>query len=127
MATWADIRKEAVTAARQLRDAGCYRGSTSRSYYALYAEISRVLPMLGVMSPVGREGPAHARIVPMLLTHLKSKLSHAELSRLADCVNKSYALRVFADYFPSFDIDSRVCNSAMSYQVQAITLLGRVR
>ena len=84
MPTWKEIGQDNFRAARELYQAGHYRSSVSRFYYAAYAVLTEELLKTSFQPKADREAPDHAHMPEWIKTYL-SRLSlreRLELSKL---------------------------------------------
>lgn len=70
MATWEDLSRECLRAAKRLLDAGCYRRSISSSYYAAYSAVTSELAARRVTFAHGWNNPAHEQLPDLILNNL---------------------------------------------------------
>lgn len=68
MATWEELSRENLQAAKLLVGHGCLRSSISRSYYAAYCAIAGTAAARGVSFPHGWKNPSHEQM-PELIAH----------------------------------------------------------
>lgn len=99
MATWAEIGTENYRAARDLLDAGHYRSSVSRFYYAAFCIVTHELRARHAQPAFrdGRETPGHAQL-PRLMETYFVHLSAERLDNLVQYVVSLYRDRLAADY-----------------------------
>lgn len=126
MPSWSDLGSECLRSARILRERGCARSTLSRAYYSVYADVSRALASAGVNMAAGRAGPAHSRVVNLVVTHLKAWLSAPDLGRLSFLLTELYRLRLIADYVPAIDATDWDARHSIGYLVEARGFLRRI-
>jgi uncharacterized protein (UPF0332 family) len=111
LATWIEMSRDSLQAAKALLKEGRLRSSISRSYYAAYCAVTRDLVERGVGFAHGWQNPAHEQL-PGLVLHntdwtrnLRDEINKA-IRRLRDA-------REDADYRPGAWIDRRVAVNAL--------------
>ena len=113
MATWLELSKDSMQAAKTLADAGHWRSSISRAYYAAYCAMTERFIERGVRFPRGRRNPAHEQLLPLIRHNLK--LDRAKRQRLSNYVRYLRAARENADYRPNADIDRQLALNCLRH------------
>jgi uncharacterized protein (UPF0332 family) len=103
LATWQELSRESLRAAKRLVGDQCFRSSISRSYYAAYCAVTSELTARGVTFAHGWNNPAHEQ-VPDLILH-NTTLPMNTRRRLRKLLRVLREAREDADYRPSVTID----------------------
>ena len=111
MATWEEMSRDSIVAARELMTAGRIRSSVSRSYYAAYAALTGALIRRGVQFGRGGNNPPHEQLPRLILANL----SQPEFRRrqLAAALRRLREARVAADYMPAPEVDASQARDAL--------------
>ena len=112
METWSEIAVGNRRAAQRLNEAGYYRSSVSRSYYAAFSAVTRVLVISGAAFPAGYESPPH-RDVPALLERHMQQLGRRKLREVKHAVRRLYSARLEADYRERARIGAAIARNAL--------------
>ena len=119
MADWNMMASSSYQAANLLVQKECDRSSISRAYYAAYSRATHVLAAR-LIFPVGREGPAHARLPELVENHLQ--ILGGSRWQLSGYLQELRNLRVIADYRPSVGIDCAASRTALNLMGQVFFL-----
>lgn len=122
MATWQQIAVENLQAAQELYQAGRYRSSVSRFYYAAFSLLTFELGRKGVAFRAGRQTPAHAELPELIADHL-TQFTEARRANIALLAFRLYRLRLGADYFDQ-RIDRRLADRAARYAQKLFRYFG---
>jgi uncharacterized protein (UPF0332 family) len=103
LATWEELSRDSLRAAKLLANQGHLRSSISRAYYAAYCAIAEELSTRRVRFPRGWHNPAHEQL-PDLIAHNLSlpQLTRRRLNKLVRLLRRA---REDADYRPGIPID----------------------
>ncbi len=123
MASWHDISRENRLAAGELSRARRWRSSVSRSYYALYAELTGRLLTQGVTLHAARANPSHADLPRMVAGNLAG-LDSLGRRRVKRAAERLYRFRVFADYYPGLTVERDESCRALGELHRALIVLG---
>jgi uncharacterized protein (UPF0332 family) len=96
MATWQEIGIDNFRAGRDLFDAGYYRSSVSRFYYAAFSVLTHELSLAGADFGADQETPNHKALAKLIRLHLP--LSERKKSELISLIRRLYSARITADY-----------------------------
>lgn len=123
MATWRDIATDSEFAARELLSRKRWRSCASRAYYAVYSRMTHQLIHQGFRRGVGFRGnPAHDALSGMVSGTLRG-LTAPRRRRLKRAIERLYAYRVVADYFPGRTLDESLAWLAVGEMSVAMTIL----
>src|SRR5436190_21436449 len=103
LATWEELSRDSLRAAKLLERDGHLRSSVSRAYYAAYCAIARELAARGVRFPHGWNNPSHEQM-PDLVAH-NLPLPSGTRRRMNSYIRLLRGLREDADYRPGASID----------------------
>ena len=103
LATWAELSRDSLRAAKLLARGGYYRSSVSRSYYAAYCATAGELTSRRVSFPHGWGNPAHEQ-PPGLVAH-NLPLSRGTRHRFARNLRLLRRAREDADYRPGTSVN----------------------
>ena len=103
MATWQEVSRECLGAAKLLVSEGYWRSSISRSYYAAYCAITSDLVTRGVRFGRGWNNPPHEHLLHLLRHNLT--LSQDVRRRLSRCLRTLRHAREDADYRPGMTVN----------------------
>ena len=116
MADWNDLASDNYSAANLLVQEEHDRSGVSRAYYAAYSRVTGALKLCGgVVMPIGREGPAHAKAPEFVEKHLTAL--GRKRWQLSSLLRTLYTMRRAADYQPSAPVgnaDGRMALLLMS-------------
>lgn len=115
---WLDVARDSRKAANVLTTGEYFRSAVSRAYYAAYSKVSQELVDLGVSMPERWEGPKHGKLRPTVEANLTT-LAQDKRVALSRILGRLYALRLYADYFPSTRVEVKEAR-------EAITLMKKV-
>jgi uncharacterized protein (UPF0332 family) len=119
---WFAMAQESAQAAQIAEDAGLYRSTVSRYYYAAYQAVTAVLLYLGTQPPVEREAWSHEATPEMLRDHLPRVVPSRDTRKdLARRLAELYRGRVMADY--TGDATSLVSTKVDTYRKSAKYIL----
>ncbi len=96
-AQWRAISRNSRKAAQHLLEAGCYRSSISRAYYAAYAAITSALIRQGITLAHDGNNPSHISLPTLVLNNLTFLPLTARFD-LNRALRRLYGMRVEADY-----------------------------
>lgn len=111
--TWLDVARDARKSANTLVQQENHRSAASRAYYAAYSKVTDALVAAGLTMPVGREGPAHKRIRPLIETSMPG-MDQSKREALSSMVGRLYTLRIDSDYKPSTIVSDKESREAVS-------------
>jgi uncharacterized protein (UPF0332 family) len=117
---------ENLDAGKRLLDAGKFRSSTSRAYYAVYAGLTSELSKIKRINFVhGGNNPSHEQLKKLTKDNLpRKRFNTATRTELGKIVNRLRMARVEADYSPQAGIGRQVALDAVREAAKAIDLLG---
>jgi uncharacterized protein (UPF0332 family) len=121
LATWKELGRENLIAAKELLATGHYRTSVSRGYYAVYASVSEELQGLATFV-AGREGPSHDDLPDMLYDYL-TRLSEHDRWLYSTIAGRMHERRVHADYRPSLTVGLPEAREQVSWAEAFIKLM----
>ena len=103
---WVAMAQESARAGAAARDAGYFRSSVSRSYYAAYQAMSALLLYRKLRPPQRaaerRESWSHAAVPELIREHLAALVpGKAVRNDMAQRVAALYRMRISADYLSS--------------------------
>lgn len=118
--TWEELSRDAIRAAKLLRNEGRWRSSVSRSYYAAYAAVTSRLSPADFSR--GWKNPSHSSLPDRIdgVSSLSQGSKHA-LKRTLRILRK---LREDADYRPRAVIQEAEAVDALRNASQVLTILG---
>ena len=123
MATWEELSRDSLRAAKLLLEQGHLRSSISRSYYAAYCAIAGEFASQGVSFPHGWNNPAHEQLPGLVSHNLRSpQRTRRRLNRSVRYLRRA---REDADYRPGISIDQTLALDCVSYAVRVRRELGR--
>ncbi|MDQ2687135.1 MAG: HEPN domain-containing protein [Armatimonadota bacterium] len=122
MATWEEISRDGLQAAKVLLAEGHLRSSISRSYYAAYCAVSGQLVKRGVRFAHGWNNPAHEQL-PALIRNGLSLPPNAR-RQLAQAIRRLRLARENADYRPAAFVDRSVAFASLHDAVLVTQALG---
>jgi uncharacterized protein (UPF0332 family) len=96
MATWQEIGIENYQAGRQLLDAGRYRSSVSRFYYAAFSLLTHELSEAGADFGDDQETPNHKGLPRLIRLH--PTLPAKQKADALAIIRRLYSARISADY-----------------------------
>jgi uncharacterized protein (UPF0332 family) len=102
VATWEELSRESLRAARVLVGEEYYRSSISGAYYAAYCAVAGELVARGISFPHGWNNPAHDQIPEMVAHNLP--LERGTRRRVSHGIRRLRGLREDADYRPGVSI-----------------------
>ena len=102
MASWRDLSRDAILAAKRLLLDDCRRSSTSRAYYAAYSAVAARMTEEQVSFHAGWNNPSHDQIPRWLAHHGKWPIGRRRL--IANAMRRLRMARENADYRPSISI-----------------------
>ena len=102
MATWNDLSRDAMLAARQLLNENRLRSSASRAYYAAYSAVAARMTEKAVTFPRGWNNPSHDQLVPWLTRN--SQWSQNRRRQLVYAMRRLRDGRETADYRPKISL-----------------------
>jgi uncharacterized protein (UPF0332 family) len=70
VATWEELSRDCLQAAKRLAEVGHFRSSISRAYYAAYCAIAGASVARGVSFAHGWNNPAHDQLTGIVASHL---------------------------------------------------------
>ena len=121
MATWDQISRENLLAAKSLSQDSRWRSAVSRAYYAAYASVSGALEGLAQF-PRDRYGPSHDLLPILVMTYLTT-IGFFDRRKVAAASRRLYRYRIAADYEPPMTVDRDFAATALrdaSFIVRAI-------
>lgn len=130
MATWRDLSdSNRLAAARLCRDPHTVRASVSRSYYAVYHEITHRLTTagfrdFGYMNERPRNNPAHEKLANHVSKNLGG-LRETNRRELRKAVIRLRERRNDADYRPGNTVDEKTAREALRDMYYALNTLRR--
>ena len=98
MATWHELSRDALLAARELLQSNRLRSSASRAYYAAYSAVAQPMTRQRVAFPYGWNNPSHEQLVRWLSNNRKWSLNRRRL--LTRALGRLRKARENADYRP---------------------------
>lgn len=117
--TWLELARDARKAANRLVGEH-FRSYLFRAYYAAYSKIAHELASTsGITFVNNREGPSHPgeagrggirRLIETSMPNLQAD----KRIKLSELIGRLYTLRIFADYRPSVEVESRDAREAIS-------------
>ncbi len=125
MTTWREMARDNRTAANELYANERWRSCASRSYYAVYDEVTHALLACKVTMPAGQANPKH-KTLPLLIGNNLTLLNTAQRWRLAGIVEKLYTFRIIADYLPLLTLEEADAMICMGLMTQAFILLRNI-
>lgn len=118
---WEVMSQERLRAAKALLDAGFYRDSISRSYYASYcAATSRVIGS-GSQFAYGRQNPSHEQL-PELVTNTAG-ITLSDRRKIRSLLRTLRQARENADYRPYAFVDRTIAQDAIHNAVAVHRIL----
>jgi uncharacterized protein (UPF0332 family) len=126
MATWEEMSRDSLVAAKQLLDEGRLRSSVSRAYYAAYAAAtSRLATARGIVFRHAGNNPSHEQL-PELIQHYLPRRAFAEheRARLKRSIRVLWMSRVEADYAPHAQVDAGTARDAVREASVVLKRLG---
>jgi uncharacterized protein (UPF0332 family) len=103
MATWEELSRDGLDAAKLLARAEHWRSCVSRCYYAAYSAVTSRLHERGVSFPHGWNNPGHEQLPNLILHNLTLPMNiRRRLKQLIEFLRNA---REDADYRPGITID----------------------
>lgn len=124
MANWDDIARDNLQAAGLLQQAGHYRSSISRSYYAAFSAVTLVLQRSLCSMPNGWETPQHRDVPQLIEKTLRNRLKRPRLSQLKLAIRRLYRARLEADYRSVVQLRPDVVRDARRDACYVFRMLG---
>ena len=125
MDTWTDMASDARRAAEADFDGGRYRACANRAYYAAYSVLTQALRNVPVDLSYGGNNPKHKRLpelVERCLTTIRDNdgrqarnTAAHERANTRDILQRLYAIRLDADYYPAAQVDRKIALTALYY------------
>jgi uncharacterized protein (UPF0332 family) len=103
LATWQEVSRECLQAAKRLVGDQYLRSSINRSYYAAYCAVTSELTVRGVTFAHGWNNPAHEQVPDLILHNTTLPLNTRR--RLRKLLRVLREAREDADYRPGITID----------------------
>ena len=122
-ARWRAISRDSRKAAQRLLEAGCYRSSVSRAYYAAYSAITSALIQQGITLGYGGNNPGHAGLPGYVLNNLTS-LSLVSRFEINKALRRLYRGRAEADYVATAIVDFAAAKRSARDLGRVLQLLG---
>lgn len=122
MATWQELSRDCLQAAKQLAGQGHLRSSVNRSYYAAYSAVTSHLVARGVRFAHGWNNPAHEQLPDFIQNNLS--LSQDARRRLRKILRILRKAREDADYRPGLSIDRTLVLHCIRDAIAVLTELG---
>jgi uncharacterized protein (UPF0332 family) len=99
LATWEELSRENLRAAKLLAEQGYLRSSISRAYYAAYCAVAGELAARGLSFPHGWKNPSHEQLPQTIAANLPLPLMvHRRMNR---SIRLLRGMREDADYRPN--------------------------
>ena len=98
MATWEEMSRDCLKAAKRLLDEELFRRSISSSYYAAYSAVTALLVKKGVAFAHGWRNPGHEQVPDLILN--SSGLPRGKRYLLNKAIRRLRLERENADYRP---------------------------
>lgn len=111
LATWAELSRESLQAARSLAREGFWRGSINRSYYAAYCAVTGELVKRRVRFARGWNNPAHEQLLSLIEHNLS--LPRESRRRIKTILRLLRHAREDADYRPAIAIDRKLALNSL--------------
>ena len=121
MATWQEIGQDNSRAGREMFEAGRYRSSVSRFYYAAFSVLTYELLQTSFLPKDERETPDHSHMAEWLKTYL-TKYTLRQRIDMAAAIRRLYENRLAADYRLR-TVDERTARDARRDAVLVFTYL----
>ncbi len=106
MRTWQDMAVDSLRAAKKLRDAGHFRSSVSRAYYAVFCLVTAELCKVTSVGGFGRYAhPPHREMTRFVQNCLRTRMAVGQAEWLNSLIRRLYKARLEADYVCGAAID----------------------
>ena len=122
MATWREMSRDSLQAAKTLTGEGRLRSAISRSYYAAYCAVTAALVARGVSFPHSWNNPAHEQLPDLVSNNLS--LPPDRRRRLRKALRILRRAREDADYRPGITIDRQATVDYLRTAILVIESLG---
>jgi uncharacterized protein (UPF0332 family) len=110
--TWDKIGRDSLEAAKLLKEAGRFRSSVSRAYYAAHYVFTEFVTRNGFIPAPRRQTPSHLAQAGLVGRHAGT-LSLREQRLLRQTLTRLYSRRIDADYDSRVRIDSSTALEAI--------------
>lgn len=121
MATWLELAKQNLDAAKQLHDTSQVRSCLNRAYYCAYAQITGVLVGAGqTVSSKGRSNPGHEQLLQLARHNLATEVRSGVTRRL----RRLRSFRLAADYDPESELSSAESLEAVQAASEILKVTG---
>jgi uncharacterized protein (UPF0332 family) len=122
LATWEELSRDSLWAAKLLADQGHLRSSVSRAYYAAYCAIAGACVARGVTFPYGWRNPSHEQLPDLVMHNLA--LPRETRWRLARNIRVLRDARESADYRPGVSISRAILIECLRLASWVMVALG---
>jgi len=122
MATWAEMSRDSLGAAKSLLGESRFRSSVSRAYYAAYTAIAGVLVERGVRFARGWNNPQH-ELLPRYVSN-SDAFEPATRQQLNRAIRRLRLRREDADYRPRNPVDRAIALECVRDAASVMYLLG---
>jgi uncharacterized protein (UPF0332 family) len=105
VATWQEMSRDSLRAARSLYSEELFRSSVSRAYYAAYCAVAGELAVRGVSYSHGWHNPGHDQLPDLVLNN--TTLPRNTRFEINKALRRLRRAREDADYRPAATVDRR--------------------
>lgn len=124
MATWADMGRENLQAAKALLDGGHWRSAISRAYYAGYSSLTGEFRESRLTFAYGDNNPSHEQLLSLTAHNLNARrYTRTQRSQVKVMTRELQGARIIADYDPVSTIDRVAALRAVRQAAFIVTIV----